>query len=541
MQALCCCPSRGAHPDRNISTPTAQLPARPAQAKLAKIRVRGQNHDGPAVLIDALAPSLVATPRQQAVLDPTVIEVDNSDSEDEELDQRIPTNTALGAFKTKLIRRLSHKSQSRRQSQQSVGSSEEELARRAELRRLRHKRIQEELSTDAEEVDAGIKSNEHVPSRRTSHSSSERLDITGVGPRDNIEFSVCDIDTATSSSSESPAREMIAVALPIVVTSTSLRRRSSCPTSPPSACEHSALQATNALREHGSMPKMPLSPHAELGDASDTSSSSSIASWRLSYSAAHLAEYIGGLPGDTPERDNTVIHRAPPTGTNDDADPRPEKRPVDESDLPLRASTVPQVDQEEEDSFASIAHADESNFEQSTAIFHNTTHSEQYSPLDLWLRVSDTLQSISHSSTRRNSDSVLESRPDPALFSEMNPNPKTMRVRTLSSSSGAGVGPDLVKFQGSFPATGRPSRPPTSSFEKAEEPNDSGAACEHDNRVPLTKYPSSSHSPSELVDVQCVRATPGKDADNEPKGSPKTQNCGHNSELQFTTYPFGLR
>ncbi|ETS78700.1 hypothetical protein PFICI_08553 [Pestalotiopsis fici W106-1] len=506
MPALCCCSSRGAYPSGDRSTPIAQLPARPAQARLPRAQRKGQNHDGPAVMIDTPAPSLVATPRQQAVLDPTVIEVDDSDSEDEPSDLRTPPTTALGALKTKLIRRLSQKSQSKRQSQQSIGSSEEELARRAELRRLRQKRIQGELSTETDLVNSG---HDHVPSRRTSPSPSERPDITGGGPRDTIEFSVCDIDTATSNSSDSPAREMIAVALPIVVsTGTSLCRHGSCPTSATSPCEPSAPHARQALREHRSVPKMLLSPQMEPPTLSDTSTTSSVASWRLSYSAGHLAEYIGALPDADPESEEMVKHASgqqptiPRNDANDDTERPHDERLPHAPDAPSRSSTNRRMDHENK-SFAAGSHADETNFEQSTAIFHDTTHSEHFSPLDLWLRVSNTLQSISHSSTRRNSDSVLEGRPERPLLSDLDPNTKNARGRPSSSSSQSGMNQNLLKISSCFPTNEKLNAPSTQHWEPAEQLVQH-TTLSRDDRQGLAVVNSPADPAPGLADAECT-------------------------------------
>jgi len=64
------------------------------------------------------------------------------------------TSQTRGAVTDRLRKHLSrdsvdnHKRVSKRLSRSSVGTSEEEIERRAELRRIRHKRIQEELSSE---------------------------------------------------------------------------------------------------------------------------------------------------------------------------------------------------------------------------------------------------------------------------------------------------------------------------------------------------------------------------------------------------------
>lgn len=107
------------------------------------------------------------------------------DEEDED-QVTIPkrNNNALEAVKTKLIRHISFERSS--DNRTSVGNSEEEVARRAELRQIRNKRIQDELSSD----------DGQCVSTRTSIRSTKYLspyiDIgqPGNGPRDAIEFTM---------------------------------------------------------------------------------------------------------------------------------------------------------------------------------------------------------------------------------------------------------------------------------------------------------------------------------------------------------------
>jgi hypothetical protein len=73
----------------------------------------------------------------------------DTDDEWEHIKTRKSTNT-LNAVKQKLKKHLSRESAlAKRRSISSVGTTEEEIERRAELRRIRHKRIKEELSNEA--------------------------------------------------------------------------------------------------------------------------------------------------------------------------------------------------------------------------------------------------------------------------------------------------------------------------------------------------------------------------------------------------------
>lgn len=112
--------------------------------------------------------------------------VDDSDDEEHPPQSKRSASGAFDAVKTKLGRRISHEKSMKRRSQSTVGKSEEEIARRAELRRLRAKRIQDELNSDQSNnvsTHTSIKSTRYL---------SPLIDIglPGHGPRDTIEFSV---------------------------------------------------------------------------------------------------------------------------------------------------------------------------------------------------------------------------------------------------------------------------------------------------------------------------------------------------------------
>lgn len=96
------------------------------------------------------------------------------------------TIATLESVKSKFIRHLSYEKEDRNKVQSSPSKSEEEIARRAELRRFRVKRIQEELSSDHN------KTNSTHTSIRSTRYLSPYIDIglPGHGPRDAIEFSI---------------------------------------------------------------------------------------------------------------------------------------------------------------------------------------------------------------------------------------------------------------------------------------------------------------------------------------------------------------
>ncbi|RFU78857.1 glutathione-dependent formaldehyde-activating enzyme [Trichoderma arundinaceum] len=114
--------------------------------------------------------------------------VDDSDGEGEDDNTLAKTSSALNVVRTKLIRHISHDNDPDRRSRASAGHSQEEVARRAELRRFRHQRIQEELKNEESKAE----------SSDTSHRSTRYLSPLidpgqpRVGPRDTIEFTVTD-------------------------------------------------------------------------------------------------------------------------------------------------------------------------------------------------------------------------------------------------------------------------------------------------------------------------------------------------------------
>ncbi|KAL6787741.1 hypothetical protein J3E68DRAFT_445015 [Trichoderma sp. SZMC 28012] len=120
--------------------------------------------------------------------------VDDSDGDGEEENPLTKTSSALNVVRTKLIRHISHENEPNRRSRASAGHSQEEVARRAELRRFRHQRIQEELKNEESKAE----------SSSTSHRSTRYLSPLidagqpRVGPRDALEFTVADAHLNTT-------------------------------------------------------------------------------------------------------------------------------------------------------------------------------------------------------------------------------------------------------------------------------------------------------------------------------------------------------
>lgn len=96
----------------------------------------------------------MAKPKGNAKVMPLLVG-EKSDSEDDFGLHQKPSTSTLKAVSQRLKKRFSRDSAiSKRYSRSSVGTSEEEVERRAELRRMRQKRIEEELSKDNFDEDA---------------------------------------------------------------------------------------------------------------------------------------------------------------------------------------------------------------------------------------------------------------------------------------------------------------------------------------------------------------------------------------------------
>ncbi|KAK1249879.1 hypothetical protein MKX08_009882 [Trichoderma sp. CBMAI-0020] len=154
------------------------------------------NHSRESIEMPLRLRNAAAPPPEPPSENPTELEieqlvVDDSDgdgAENNTLTKTSSTNSALNVVRTKLARHMSNENETHRRSRASAGHSQEEVARRAELRRFRHQRIQEELKNE----------DNHAESSNTSHRSTSYLSPLidagqpRVGPRDTIEFAVAD-------------------------------------------------------------------------------------------------------------------------------------------------------------------------------------------------------------------------------------------------------------------------------------------------------------------------------------------------------------
>ncbi|RWA04003.1 hypothetical protein EKO27_g11103 [Xylaria grammica] len=143
-------------------------------------------------ILASRGPSQLIIPAYHNIVDPETVFVEDSDDDGVERDARESITGPLGSFRSKLIRRISHRADAKASFRPSVGTSDEELARRAELKRLMHKRIQEELKSEEEEEEENDPA--FSPPKPPSINNYREPELPRGGPRDTIEFSVSTID-----------------------------------------------------------------------------------------------------------------------------------------------------------------------------------------------------------------------------------------------------------------------------------------------------------------------------------------------------------
>ncbi|KAK0706697.1 hypothetical protein B0T26DRAFT_680346 [Lasiosphaeria miniovina] len=215
--------------------------------------------------------------------------VEDSDSDEEPNPAAsVKNSSALQLVRTRIRRHLSQDSLSRRKGRSAVGCSQEEIQRRAELKRLMHKRIQEELrSEEGQEPPPS-----DISSNPAQHGAPLLGHLPGGGPRDNLEFSVSDDSRPNkpcASNDESNARILDDGKISPVNDENDRQdcRRASCPES------HLQPVGQCFVRERNSLPQMPSSPDLCPRRLPSSPETSSLGSWRLSYSASQLDEFLG--------------------------------------------------------------------------------------------------------------------------------------------------------------------------------------------------------------------------------------------------------
>ncbi|KAK4453025.1 hypothetical protein QBC34DRAFT_396077 [Podospora aff. communis PSN243] len=305
MAVFCCCTTPRSSKARNAAIKEqTELPVPPPL-----VRLPGPLTLNPVVPTFAdpspnlQASTLPSAPATIVPIDPVELGqlvVEDSDSDDE-LDSRTHTKSTstLQLVRTHLRRHLSQDSLPRRKSRSAVGSSQEEIERRAELKRLMHKRIQEELRT--EEGQGTIQSD--VSSSHQRGGPSIEI-LPGGGPRDNLEFSVTEDTTLDTQVASLDVTTSLLQDTTVVSNDTDRpeERRASCPEILPKPA------GQILVRERNSLPTMPISPDfPPIRAPSSRASSTSLGSLRLSYTAAQLGQLLGYPDRGYTSRDDSSI------------------------------------------------------------------------------------------------------------------------------------------------------------------------------------------------------------------------------------------
>lgn len=215
-----------------------------------------------------------------------VIEDSDSDESPDSGTHNRSASSTLHLVRTHLRRHISQDSLSKRKSRSAVGSSQEEIERRAELKRLRHKRIQEELSSEDDN-----KTPLGEASSQRQHGASIEI-LPHGGPRDTIEFSMTedsriDCDTqGVSPGDEHTNDPSLASPTPGNAGGNNLEaRRASSPQLLPRTASQSLVRTRHSLPQ--------MSPDPLSRRSSTFNDGCSLVSWRLSYNAGQLDEFLG--------------------------------------------------------------------------------------------------------------------------------------------------------------------------------------------------------------------------------------------------------
>ena len=302
MTLFCCCSSPPSHSSRAPVVPhqagldMIRLPTPPPPVRLPGTHFVDNPGVAPAGAVPGQKVSLqLAIPTTITALTPTELgqlAVDDDVDSDDDWDQGM---TNKNGSTLQLVRRgvrghASQDSLGRSKSRSAVGSSEEEIARRAELKRLMHKRIQDELRSEARQ---------EIQSETSSRYAGRRIEpIPGGGPRDNLEFSVAHASDDTRGDQQQVRSPSTFVNYPEVCPSSrgdlssAHVRRASCPDhfSSPLARSPSKVQASPS--ESRSLPKLSTTPNLVPKHLPSIARTSSLDSWRLSYSAGQLGDLL---------------------------------------------------------------------------------------------------------------------------------------------------------------------------------------------------------------------------------------------------------
>lgn len=316
MAILCCCGQLRSR-KRPQDEEHAGLPIPPPPAKLpAAVFHPSAISPGSTIARSSLTNPLPGAATDAIVhLGELVVEESDDDDIDEDPghDSRNRSTSTLQAVKSRIRRHLSEDSLQRQ------SETEEQIAHRAEVKRLMRKRIQEELHSETD----------NVPSRSSTPQRHGPGPVTlpGNGPRDTIEFAVDESHKSkeltpvrTSNMTEKAETERRPTSkssfrMPSTQSFNDENRRpTSLAASEPdwmdAESRASHIECHVGIRERNSLPDMPNSPVLLPVRGSVFHDASSLASWRLSLSADKLADLF------TPDKTLTMFRPLASTPAN---------------------------------------------------------------------------------------------------------------------------------------------------------------------------------------------------------------------------------
>lgn len=316
MAILCCCGQLRSR-KRPRDEEDAGLPVPPPPAKLpAAVLHPSAISPGSTIARSSLTNPLPGAATDALVhLGELVVEESDDDDVDEDPahDSRNRSTSTLQAVKSRIRRHLSEDSLQRQ------GETEEQIAHRAEVKRLMRKRIQEELQSETD----------NVPGRASTPQRYRPGPVTlpGNGPRDTIEFAVDEshkskeltpvrtADMAEKGEVERRPTSKLSFRIPSTKSFENENRRpTSLVASEPdwmdAESRASHVECHGGIRERNSLPDMPNSPVLIPVPGSAFHDASSLASWRLSLSADKLADLF------TPDKTLTMFRPLASTPAN---------------------------------------------------------------------------------------------------------------------------------------------------------------------------------------------------------------------------------
>ncbi|KAI0130960.1 hypothetical protein F4814DRAFT_456921 [Daldinia grandis] len=421
--SIFCCYRTQRTTGRETGQDIFELPIRPPRVKLSRPSFPTSGFElPPPEIVAKETPSLAHNHIPEATVDLTIIEIEDSDDDELVRSTRNSSTGTLGAIRTKFIRRLSQKSESKRHSQQSLGTSDEEIARRAELKRLMRKRIQEELKSEKEQEEVETKTGD---TKESKPCNTANVGFPRGGPRDNIEFCVLDVSETGSRDNICGSPDVVLLALPASHSQPGISlRRCSYPGSGSASQAHedASLGGRGAVKARCSLPRFPSSPQLTPVHIPSARGSESLCSWRLSYSAEQLARYIGVPEAVTSNETYELAEINTRSSIIDGEDERTSQAEGDSLRIQGPAANEEPIEDiiHDKSTVGESQQHIQSDTENSGSLYSGgpeDTSFNQDSPLDIWLW-SQELQSASATPSRKTSDIAQRTVPESSDVSD---------------------------------------------------------------------------------------------------------------------------